>query len=153
MSQYNIAPEAVPAGIVTQTSGAFTPTLLFGGAAVGMTGTFTGFYVKSNLQVDIMITITLTAKGSSTGNASIGGLPFSTNGTAGARKYLPMYLQNCTANGSTFTTFAAQAGSATVTLSGLFEFSQASDLAIAMDQSNFDNDAVVIITGTYWAAS
>ena len=130
--------------------GTFTPTLLFGGANVGMTGTFVGAYVKTGPQVDLSITITLTAKGSSTGNASIGNPPFTGSATAGAQKWLPMYLQNCTVTGSTFTQTAAQSGSGTATLSGLFEFSQVSDLALNLDESNFDNDAIIAVSGTYW---
>lgn len=128
----------------------FTPTLLFGGGNTGMTGTFVGTYLRTGPQVDLVITITLTAKGSSTGNASIGNLPFAGSATAGAQKWLPMYLQNCTVTGSTFTQTAAQAGSGIASLSGLFEFSQSSDLAINLDQTNFDNDAILIISGTYW---
>src|SRR5215471_12660078 len=55
--------------------GTFTPTLLFGGGNSGMTGTFTGEYTQIGNRVFYTIAITLTAKGSSTGNASIGGLP------------------------------------------------------------------------------
>lgn len=128
----------------------FTPTLLFGGGNTGMTGTFLGAYIKTGPQVDLSIIITLTAKGSSTGNASIGNLPFAGSATAGAQKWLTLYLQNCTLNGSTFTQTAAQAGAGTASLSGLFEFSQASDIALNIANANFDNDAIVIVSGTYW---
>jgi hypothetical protein len=65
--------------------GTFTPSVLFGGAAVGQTGTFAGFYTKVGNQVFATITIGLTAKGSSTGFISIGGLPFTSNSNANYR--------------------------------------------------------------------
>lgn len=59
------------------TEGTFTPSLLFGGAAVGMTyGTQQGHYTRIGRQVFVSIKIVLTAKGSSTGAATISGLPF-----------------------------------------------------------------------------
>ena len=56
---------------------AFTPTLLFGGSATGMTGTFSGRYLRFANTVFYEISITLTAKGTSTGDAVIGSLPVS----------------------------------------------------------------------------
>jgi hypothetical protein len=56
--------------------GTWTPALKFGGASVGMTGTFTGRYTKVGRLVYAYADITLTAKGSSTGNNSITGLPY-----------------------------------------------------------------------------
>lgn len=58
--------------------GAWTPALQFGGAAVGMTTSdASGIYVKHGRIVFVKGHITLTAKGSSTGNATIAGLPYS----------------------------------------------------------------------------
>jgi hypothetical protein len=62
----------------TDTTTTFTPQLKFGGAAVGMTGTFNGRYFKFGKLVVFNIYVELTAKGSSTGNASID-LPFTVN--------------------------------------------------------------------------
>jgi hypothetical protein len=60
---------------------AWTPALKFGGASVGMTGTFTGYYTHSD-KLDIAeFKITLTAKGSSTGAVTITGVPFTSNDT------------------------------------------------------------------------
>lgn len=57
--------------------GTFTPSLTFGGAAVGMTyGTQAGSYTKIGNLVTVQIRLVLTAKGSSTGAAIITGLPF-----------------------------------------------------------------------------
>jgi hypothetical protein len=57
--------------------GTWTPNLTFGGGNTGMAGTFTGNYTKVGNQVTVDIRIALTAKGSSTGIAVIGVLPFS----------------------------------------------------------------------------
>lgn len=50
---------------------AYTAQLKFGGAAVGMTGTFSGRYSRNGNTVTVMFNVTLTAKGSSTGTATI----------------------------------------------------------------------------------
>ena len=58
------------------TSGTFTPGLAFGGNAVGMTfSSRTGVYVKIGKIVLVYDYIALSAAGSSTGNATITGLP------------------------------------------------------------------------------
>lgn len=60
--------------------GTFTPSLLFGGGATGMTyGSRAGRYVKIGALVLAEVFINLSAKGSSTGVATITGLPFSMN--------------------------------------------------------------------------
>lgn len=57
--------------------GTWTPALKFGGASVSMTySTQTGRYVKVGGLVTLWWNITLTNKGSSTGSATITGLPF-----------------------------------------------------------------------------
>lgn len=61
--------------VATPFSGTWTPQLEFGGASVGMTGTFTGFWIEVGQLVVAFFTVTLTAKGSSTGAATIAGLP------------------------------------------------------------------------------
>lgn len=56
--------------------GTFTPSLAFGGAAVGITyGTQAGVWTKIGNRLFMNGTIVLTSKGSSTGNAAISGLP------------------------------------------------------------------------------
>ena len=58
--------------------GSFTPTISFGGASVGITyASQLGFYTKIGNRVIFDISIELTSKGTSTGNALISGLPFS----------------------------------------------------------------------------
>ena len=67
--------------------GTFTPVLAFGGASVGITyGTpIIGRYTKIGQMVFIQLYIALTSKGSSTGDATITGLPFTSASTTGVR--------------------------------------------------------------------
>ena len=69
--------------------GTFTPTVTFGGASVGMIGTFSGRYTKVGRAVTVSGLISLTARGTSTGNATIGGLPF----TSAAGDYVAASLR------------------------------------------------------------
>ena len=60
--------------------GAWTPTLLWGGNAVGLTyGQRDGVYTKVGNIVTVNFTVILTNKGSSTGTGAITGFPFSTS--------------------------------------------------------------------------
>lgn len=57
--------------------GTWTPVFRFGGAAVGMTfSAQTGLYTKIGNVVHLAGRVALSAKGTSTGSATIGGLPF-----------------------------------------------------------------------------
>lgn len=59
----------------------FTPTIAFGGAAVGVTyGTQTGTYTKIGNLVHAKVLLVLTSKGSSVGAITIEGLPFTPAG-------------------------------------------------------------------------
>lgn len=84
--QGKTALSALFAGQVT--SDVWVPQLQFGGANVGMTdGGKWGFYIRFGPLVFVTCWIILTAKGSSTGNATVAGLPFaSTPGTG--RKWI-----------------------------------------------------------------
>jgi len=63
--------------------GTWTPTILFGGANAGMTfANQTGLYTKIGNLVSASCYISLSANGSSTGAATIGGLPFAAGSTA-----------------------------------------------------------------------
>ena len=57
--------------------GTWTPTVQFGGASVGITGTFAGAYTKIGNVVTITYRLTFSSKGTSTGTMTITGLPFS----------------------------------------------------------------------------
>lgn len=69
----------------TYVEGTWTPTLTFGGGSTGITyGTQTGRYVQIGKQVTAQFAVTLTSKGSSTGTATISGLPIANNSSVNA---------------------------------------------------------------------
>jgi hypothetical protein len=60
--------------------GTWTPALLFGGSAVGITySNQVGVYVKVGQHVHVEYTVTLTSKGAAVGAATVSGLPFFTS--------------------------------------------------------------------------
>lgn len=72
--------------------GTFTPSIQFGGAAVGVTYAWQiGRYTKIGNRVNFNIRIGLTSKGSSVGAVAINGLPFGAN--AAANNYSPLMLR------------------------------------------------------------
>jgi hypothetical protein len=77
-------------------SGTFTPGVAFGGASVGVTYTSTeGTYTKIGNVCFFELTIIMSNKGSSTGNMTITGLPFtSTNASATHRSEFAIYGSN-----------------------------------------------------------
>lgn len=62
--------------------GTFTPNLLFGGGNTGMTGSFVGRYTKIGRVVYYTVVIYLSAKGSSTGNTTISGFPYTSSASS-----------------------------------------------------------------------
>lgn len=73
--------------------GTFSPSLKFGGASVGMIYSVqAGNYLKIGSWVFIDVAILLTSKGSSTGNATIEGLPFALTGNTVANTITPTQL-------------------------------------------------------------
>lgn len=71
--------------------GTWTPVVNFGGGMTGITySNQAGRYTKIGRAVNISAVTSLTSKGSSTGAAQIGGLPFTSSGTGG--EYVPLNL-------------------------------------------------------------
>tara|TARA_R100000664_G_C2742289_1_gene130554 strand:- start:371 stop:1594 length:1224 start_codon:yes stop_codon:yes gene_type:complete len=62
--------------------GTWTPAPSFSGGTTGITGSFSGTYVKVGKIVTVYYTVIFTNKGSSTGSAMLGGFPFSNGGGA-----------------------------------------------------------------------
>jgi hypothetical protein len=56
--------------------GTWTPTLTFGGGNTGLAATQLGLYTKIGRQVSFVLYVALSAKGSSSGGATITGLPY-----------------------------------------------------------------------------
>jgi len=125
-------------------TGTFTPTLAFGGGSTGMTyNTQYGAYTKIGNLVHVEIIIILTAKGSSTGNAVISTLPFTTNsvGQTGA-----IYFEDVSYTGSVLVYLGGSA--TTINLVQLVEAGTSS----AITHTNFANNAYINIVLSYIAA-
>ena len=99
---------AVPQYYTTNllTEGTWTPDPKFGGGNTGMVVSASGYYVKVGKLVTCYGQLTFTARGSSTGTMTIGGLPFTTTATTAY------------ANGSSVVVNSVSGGSATNIMSG-----------------------------------
>jgi hypothetical protein len=125
--------------------GTWTMGVSFGGASVGVTSsTNTGTYTKIGRQVTVNGYIQLTSKGSSTGTATITGLPFT----------IPNNFANVSAASLVFISisFANQfmgSGTENSTTIGLFEITEAGVLTVLND-ANFSNNSGIIVSLTYF---
>lgn len=123
----------------------FTPALKFGGASVGMTGTFTGVRRRVGKLTFITIRITLTAKGSSTGAATITGLPEA----AAAACYAGLAVNYAANLGVSVASLVPYIGSSTSVIS-LTYFPAAGATGVTnMIESSFTNTTDIILSGCY----
>ena len=128
-------------------TGTWTPTVTFGGASVGVvyTANTNGRYVKVGGVVYVSGCLFLSNKGSSTGNATIGGLPFahlnSSEGTKGSGSIGQTNIS--------FSAFPSILGSQSSLY--LYDTTTAGTLG-AIDNSNFSNASSVYF-GVSYAAS
>lgn len=134
---------------ITQTpalQGTFTPGIAFGGGTTGITyGTQTGKYVREGNRIDFQILIVLTNKGSSTGTATITGLPIATgaNGTLNVN-LLTFQSLTLTVN----YTAALMQNNNSATTATLFQQGSGVNLA-AITDTNFANATLIAATGFY----
>ena len=122
--------------------GTFTPAVAFGGASVGITYSGqTCVYTQIDNVLTFAISITLTSKGSSTGSATITGLPVTVNGNMAVNLA-----------GNQFAASAATALQATVvnasTTVNLFKFSAGAQTALA--DTDFNNNTIIRLAGAYF---
>jgi hypothetical protein len=135
--------DAAALNAVIGVPGTFTPTLLFGGAAVGMAGTFTGRYTRLGRLVSVDIIIILTAKGSSTGAATIGALPFTAAASPGSTGNIVAF----TLAAVTAPNAAVAAGTTSITLRDF-----TGSTSVAMTDANFNNTSIITLSLIYTAA-
>ena len=125
--------------------GTWTPALNFGGAAVGMTyaSTPAGRYTRIGRTVFATGSLTLTAKGSSTGAATIAGLPFMS-----ANDGIPQSAPIGQASG-----MSSMSGAVTATLAAnadrLSLFQSSNGGGNGLSQSNFSNSATLTFSVVY----
>lgn len=128
--------------VAFQADGTFTPVLAFGGASVGITYTTqSGSYSKIGSVVTFTLQIVLSNKGSSTGAASISGLPFAARSgiPSSAFTVVPGYSYSGTPSTS------LSAGASTINLQAYSTAGVGSNI----DNTNFSNTSLVIISGSY----
>lgn len=122
--------------------GTFTPSLLFGGAAVSLTyGYRLGKYTKVGNLVTYWAEFQLSAKGSSTGNATISGLPFTSGSGYAAAGSVTGFTMASQVDGMRF-----EIASATSAM--LLTIGSATGDVVAT-QAHFNNTSRIIITGQY----
>jgi hypothetical protein len=126
--------------------GTFTPGLTFGGGSTGMTFfDRAGVYTKIGRQVSCTIYLALTAKGSSTGEAILTGLPF-TNGNynRGSQSPASIRFDQITYTG-TLQPYLANSSS------GIrFQYVTEAGSDVTVTNSNFTDGAEMSITVTYF---
>lgn len=126
--------------------GTFTPALKFGGNSVGMTtSTAVGSYRKIGKLVYVTLRITLTAKGSSTGAATITGLPFAANGTY----YTGLAVNFVFTLGASVATVMPYIGPGTQTITLTYIPAAGATGVTNMTEGTFANASDIIISGCY----
>ncbi len=130
----------------TYVQGTFTPGIAFGGGTTGITYSVqTGQYTQIGNVLYFYVIITMTNKGSSTGNATLTGLPIATAST-GQRQWFAN-----TNNFSYSTNFIALTWSTTAAATelALFQFSPTQVGAFATN-ANFANNTQLVGEGFYF---
>lgn len=121
--------------------GTFTPVLSFGGTSTGITySTQSGTYTKVGNRVFGEVSIILTSKGSSTGQAIIAGLPF----TAGMTAVTAMHVNQMDTSLAVPPTCPIGAGSTVFTPAKM-----SSGSAVTLAETDFANTSIVRISFHY----
>lgn len=128
--------------------GQWTPALKFGGNSVGMTGTFEGWYVKVGQMVQVSLRIVLTAKGSSTGTATITGLPFTTNNLWST--FHAGYFGDLNISVASFSGYA---GGASTTITLVYVPAAGAVATTGAGENTFSNTTTLIMSGVYRASA
>lgn len=129
-------------GNINVLSGAFTPTISFGGASVGVTySSQVGFWTRIGNRVFFNIRMVLTNKGSSTGAAVISGLPFDSY----ALNMFSLSLASSAISFADQMTAFIVSGSKTI---AFYENTNAGTQT-TIDNTNFANTSYVFVDGSY----
>ena len=124
--------------------GTWTMAVAFAGASVGQTAsTNTGRYTKKGREVHVSGLLTLTAKGSSTGDATLTGLPFTIANNSGA--YSACALRYATVSFANQYMGFGLINTTTITLEELTE----AGTRTVLGEGNFADTSTVLISLTY----
>ena len=149
---YNFTANTPSAGMTSQLlnwyeEGTWTPAITFGGGSTGITySSRDGYYTRTGNIVICTAYIALSNKGSSTGAASIAGLPFTIKNNSGAYSPATLRLQNITFSNQ-FQGYAT-VGTTTVSLEQVLVTGATSSLT----DTNFANNSAVMVCIIYRAA-
>ena len=125
--------------------GTWTPTLNFGGNSVGLTfGLTNGIYTKIGNIVSVQFRIELTNKGSSTGGALFGGLPFTATNLNG--NYYPAFYglhHDVNSNGSSGNPPANVLPIGQIAKNDTTWYYYAPDSTITINNTYFNNNSVL----------
>jgi len=126
--------------------GTFTPSVAFGGGSTGITYfDRIGNYTKIGRQVTCTIYVAMTAIGSSTGAATLTGLPFTASGlNRGIATAASIRFDNITYTG-TLSLLGGQSGNT-------LAFGQTTEAGVdsLLTNANFNGDSEMVITVTYF---
>ncbi len=127
--------------------GTWTPTLTFGGSSSGMSTTGSaGYYTKLGNIVTISGYLVMPTKGSSTGDAVMGGLPFTISNNVAAYAAVAVRL-----NTVSFANFPQATGTINDTTIQVGEITEAGVITSLVD-TNFENGSSIMMNMTYRAA-
>lgn len=134
----------VSGGYAGLTEGTWTPGISFGGGTTGITySAQVGVYTKIGNIVFFQARFILTSKGSSTGNALITGLPFTTANAANQAGSFSVILNTVAA------TVTAPLGFYTNNVNTLRVYQLSSGNTVQLTDVEFTNSSVVTIAGHY----
>lgn len=126
--------------------GTWTPALTFGGGSTGLTyNSRAGSYVKIGQMVVLQFSITLSAKGSSTGGAAVGGVPFAADSTVGAVGAI-----NWASMTSSYVNMQGSLAASSITVAGITAANATMGQA---QETGFSNNSIITGTITYRAAA
>jgi hypothetical protein len=127
--------------------GTWVPTLLFGGANVGMTTSeATGRYTRVGNRIDFNINITLTAKGASVGAATLTGLPVAASGT---RQVANLRISSMPLAVDGALLAVVSNGATTLDLL-IFVNAVGTSNPTALTDTSFNNASTITVSGTYF---
>ena len=119
----------------------WTPTITFGGASTGITyGTQGAFYVRIGSLLFLRGRIVLTAKGSATGSAAIGGLPFTVGDTYGHGLRVNYFANMASIVDGMFALMSSSSAVASL-------FMGNAETAVALTNANFTNTSRLDFAG------
>jgi hypothetical protein len=127
------------------TQGTWTPVLAFGGGTTGITySNQNGLYIQIGKLVTVYCSFQLTNKGSSTGNATVSGLPFAIS--TGANIFQVVGVATTSTFTGGFNLNFGQAGGVGNTTIALFNISE----TVQITNSSFSNTTQILFTASYF---